>query len=49
MKLWLEDNYIVVYSKYEEKSFVAERFIRASKNKIHNYVNSVSKMCILIN
>ena len=28
----------------EEKSFVAERFIEALKNKIYKYLNSLSKV-----
>ena len=34
-KKWLEENHIDIYSTYnEEKSFVAEKFIRPLKNKI---------------
>ena len=41
MKSWLEKDDIEMYSKHnEEKSVVAERFIRTIKNK---------KMCILTN
>ena len=37
MKLWLQDNDIEMYSTHnEEKSVVAERFIRTLKNKIIN-------------
>ena len=32
----------------EEKSVVAERFIRTLKYKTYKYMTSVSKMCILI-
>ena len=44
MKLWIEGNYIEMYStQNEEKSVVAERFIRTLKNKIYQYMTSVSK------
>ena len=37
MKLWLQGNDIEMYSTHnEEKSVVAERFIRTLKNKIIN-------------
>ena len=49
-KKWLRDNDIVMYSTHnEEKSVVAERFIKTLKSKIYKYMISVSKMCILIN
>ena len=39
-----------MYSTHnEEKSVVAKRFIRTLKKKIYKYVNSISKICILIN
>ena len=44
MKSWLEKNDIKMYSTHNEgKSVVAERFIRTLKNKIYNYMTSVSK------
>ena len=44
MKSWLEKNNIEMYSTHNEgKSIVAERFIRTIKNKISNYMTSVSK------
>ena len=44
MKSWLKDNDITMYSTHnEEKSVVAERFIRTIKNKIYKYMTSVSK------
>ena len=44
MKLWLQDNYIEMYSVHNEgKSVVAERFIRTLKNKFYKYVTSISK------
>ena len=44
MKSWLEKNAIEMYSIHNEgKSFVAERFIRTLKNRIHKYMTSVSK------
>ena len=50
MKPWLEKNAIEISStRNEEKSVVAERFIRILKNKIDKYMTSISKMCILIN
>ena len=51
MKSWLEKNNIEKYSiNSEGKSVVAERFIRTLKNKIYEYVTSISKkLCILIN
>ena len=40
-------NDIKMYSTHnEEKSVVAERFIRALKNKIYKYMTSVSKKCV---
>ena len=43
-KKWLKDNDIEMYSIHNEgKSVVAERFIRALKNKIYKYMTSVSK------
>ena len=43
-KKWLKDNDIEMYSIHnEEKSVVAERFIRTLKNKIYKYMTSVSK------
>ena len=44
MKSWLEKNDIEMYSTHnEEKSVVAERFIRTIKNKIYKHVISISK------
>ena len=43
-KKWLQDNDIVIYSTHnEEKSVVAERFIRTLKSKIYNNMTSISK------
>ena len=43
-KKWLQDNYIVMYSTYNEgKSVVAERFIRTLKSKIYKHMTSISK------
>ena len=43
-KKWLQDNDIVMYStNNEEKSIVAERFIRTLKNKIYKYMTAISK------
>ena len=43
-KKWLKDNDIEMYSIHnEEKSVVAERFLRALKNKIYKYMTLVSK------
>ena len=43
-KKWLKDNDIKMYSTHnEEKSVVAERFIRTLKTKIYKYMTSVSK------
>ena len=43
-KKWLKDNDIKMYSTHnEEKSVVAERFIRTLKNKIYKYMTAVSK------
>ena len=42
LKKWLQDNDIVMYSAHNEgKSVVAERFIRALKNKIYKYMTSI--------
>ena len=44
MKSWLEKNGIEMYSVHNEgKSVIAERLIRALKNKIYKYMTSVSK------
>ena len=47
-KKWLKDNDIEMYSTHNEgKSVVAERFIRALKNKIYKHMTAVSKsVCI---
>ena len=44
LKSWLQDNDIEMYSSthYKGKSVVAEKFIRALKNKIYKYMTSVS-------
>ena len=43
-KKWLQDNDIAMYSTHnEEKSVVAERFIRTLKHKIYKYMTSISK------
>ena len=43
-KKWLKDNDIEMYSIHnEEKSVVAERFIRILKTKIYKYMTSISK------
>ena len=40
-KIWLQGNNIEMYLTYnEEKSVIAERFIRTLKNKIHKYMTS---------
>ena len=48
MKVWLQDNDIVMYSTHnKEKSVFAERFITTLKNKIYKYMTSISKnVCI---
>ena len=44
LKKWLRDNNIVMYSTHnEEKSVVAEQFIRTLKGKIYKYMTSMSK------
>ena len=44
MKSWLEKNNIEMYSTHnEEKSVIAERFIRTLKNKNYKYMTSISK------
>ena len=41
---WLQDNYIEIYSTHSKgKSVVAERFIGTLKNKIYEYMTSISK------
>ena len=43
-KKWLQDNDIVIYStNNEEKSVIAEIFIRTLKNKIYKYMTPISK------
>ena len=47
MKSWLEKNDIEMYSTHnEEKSVVAERFIRTLKNKIYKHMTAVKKVYI---
>ena len=48
MKSWLEQNNREMYSTHNKGiSFLAERFIRALKNKSYKYMTSISKdMCI---
>ena len=44
MKSWLDKNAKEMYSTHnEEKSVVAERFIRTLKNKVYKYMTSISK------
>ena len=44
VKLWFQDNDVEMYWAHTEgKSVVAERFIRAIKNKIDKHMTSVSK------
>ena len=44
MKSWFQDNYMEIYSAHnEEKSVVAEKFIRTLKKKIYKYMTSSSK------
>ena len=44
MKSWLQDNDKEMYSRHKEgKSAVAERFVRALKNKIDKKMSSVTK------
>ena len=47
-KNWLKDNNIEMYSIYnEEKSVIAETFIKTFKTKIYKYITSISKnVCI---
>ena len=43
-KKWLSDNDIIMYSTYNEgKSVVAERFIRAPKNKLYKHMAATGK------
>ena len=49
MKLFLWNNDIEMYSTHNEgKSFIAERFIRSLKNKIYEYITSVSKNVYIV-
>ena len=44
MKSWVEGNGIEMHSTHnEDKSDVAERFIKTIKNKIYKYMTSISK------
>ena len=44
MKSWLQDNVIWIHLLHnEEKIVLAEKFIRTLKNKIYNYLTSISK------
>ena len=43
-KKWLSDNYIIMYSTYNEgKSVVAERFIRTLKSKLYKHMTAIGK------
>ena len=43
-KKWLSDNDIIMYSTYnEDKSVVAERFIRTLKNKLYKHMTATGK------
>ena len=43
-KKWLSDNDIIMFSRYNEgKSVVAERFIRALKNKLYKHMSATGK------
>ena len=45
----LQDNDIEMYSTHnEEKSVVAERFIRTLKNKIYKYMTSINTIIHII-
>ena len=48
MKLWLQENDLKMNSPYcEEKSVVAERFLRTLKNKTNEHMTSITKnVCI---
>ena len=49
MKPWLENDDIEMYPAHDEgESLSAERSIRTLKNKIYEYMTSISKMCIFI-
>ena len=44
IKSFLQNNNVEVYSMHNEgKSVIAEKFIRTIKNKIYEYITSVSK------
>ena len=44
LKKWLSDNDIIMYSTYnEDKSLVAERFIRTLKNKLYKHMTATGK------
>ena len=46
---FLKINYIDMYSTFnEEKSVVAERFIRTLKNKIYKHMTAIQKMFIMM-
>ena len=48
-KKFLRDNYISMYSTYNErKSVVAQRFIKTLKNKIYKHIQLFQKMFILM-
>ena len=50
MKPWLEKYVKDMYSTHNEgKSVVAKRFIRTLKNKIYNYMTSISKSVYIAN
>ena len=43
-KIWLKDSNIEIYSTHNKEKFaVAERFIRALKNKIYKHMTAISK------
>ena len=44
LKKWLSDNDIIMYSTFnEDKSVVAERFIRTLKNKLYKHMTATGK------
>ena len=43
MKSWFEENDIEMYSTHNERKVIAERFIRALKNKFYKYMPAISK------
>ena len=47
MQKWLDENYVLMYSTYEGKSVIADRFIRILESKVYKKMTSNdNKSCL---